>query len=145
MTGKQKNKFEALDRLSNAFVDDILNISDEDILNEIIDEGSEADKVADEMRALFERTIHEEGKALLAAARHEAIAAKQKGGDIVEMDITERRRRYDTLIAKDLSLSSKLTMAARNGVGQSDRDIQSAIEDLAELGAFDDNEKDSDT
>ncbi len=61
---------------------------------------------------------------------------------MVNIAPAEGRRRYEAVIAKDPDLSAKLTMAARKGEGQSERDIESAIEDLAELGAFDDQEDD---
>ena len=47
------------------------------------------------------------------------------------------------MIAQDARLTEKLTLAARNGEGQSERDVDSAIDDLNELGAFD--EEDDDT
>ena len=43
------------------------------------------------------------------------------------------------MIAQDRDL----TLAARKGEGQSERDIESALEDLAELGAFDEEGDDA--
>ena len=47
------------------------------------------------------------------------------------------------MIAQDPKLTKKLTLAARKDEGQSERDIDSAIEDLAELGAFDAEDNDT--
>ncbi len=142
MTGNTKKECDALDRLAKSLVDDILSIPDEDILAEVMEEIGDPEKIAEEMRALFERTVQEEGKAKLAAAKKAAAEAQQTGGAVVNIDPAERRRRYEAMIAKDPDFSAKLTMAARKGEGQSEHDIESAIEDLAELGAFDDEEED---
>ena len=42
-----------------------------------------------------------------------------------------------------ISQDRNLTLAARKGESHSERDIESAIEDLAELGAFDEEGNDS--
>ena len=51
---------------------------------------------------------------------------------MLNIDRAEARRRYERM-------TTKLTLAARKGKGegQSEHDVDSAIEDLAELGAFD--------
>ena len=140
MTRDPKRAREALDRLADALADDILNASDEDILTEAAEDYGDSAKIATEMRALFERTAQGAGKAKLAAAKEAAESARRRGSTVVNIDRVEARRRYETIVANDSELSAKLTMAARKGEGQSERDIDSAIEDLAELGALDDDE-----
>ncbi len=133
MTGDPKNEHAALDRLADALVDDILNASDEDILAEITEEYGDPARIAAEMRALFERTVLEAGKAKLALAKQAAAEARQKGATVLSIDPAEARRRYERMTAN-------LTLAARKGEGQSERDVDGAIEDLAELGAFDEED-----
>jgi hypothetical protein len=133
MPEDSKKERAALDRLADALVDDILDASDEDILAEITEDHGDPDRLAADLRALFERTALEAGKAKLAAAKQAAYAARRKGATVLNIDHAEARRRYDRI-------SSPLTLAARKGEGQSQRDIESAIEDLAELGAFDDEQ-----
>ena len=143
MTGDRKTDRAALDRLADALVDDILNASDEDILAEIAETYGDPDKLTVQMRILFEKTLHETGKSKLAAAKKAAVTARRAGPTVVRLDSAEARRRYERMVAGDPELSAKLTMAARKGEGESERDIEGAIEDLAELGAFD--EEDDDT
>ena len=143
MTGDQTKARAALDRLANALVDDILNDSDEVILAEAKEEGVDPARLADEVRQLFERTTAEAGKARLAAAKRAAADARQSDARVASLDSADARRRYDAMIDQDRRLTEKLTLAARKGEGLSERDIESAIEDLAELGAFD--EEDDDT
>ena len=141
MTGDPKMGRDALDRLADAFVEDILSASDEDILAEIAEDYGDPERLSEEMRALFERTILEQGKAKLAAAKEAATEARETGDSVVGIDQAEARRRYESIIDNDRELSSKLTLAARKGEGQSERDVESAIEDLSELGALDDEEE----
>ena len=139
MSGDQKKDRDALARLTKALVEDIFETPDAEILAEAAADGVDPDALANDARALFERTLAEQGKAKLAAAKSAAVAARQQGV-VVKLDPAEAKRRYEAKIAQDKELSDKLTMAARKGKGQSERDIESAIEDLAELGAFDEED-----
>lgn len=143
MTGNRKKERKALDRLADALVDDILNASDEEVLAEAEEDGIDPAGYADRAREVFDRVATEAGKAKLAVARREVANAGRSGGRVVRIDPADARRRYDAMIAQDPKLTEKLTLAARKGEGQSERDIDSAIEDLTELGAFD--EEDDDT
>lgn len=140
MTGDQRNERNALNRLADVLVDDILTSSDEEVLAEAEEDGIDAAGLAGNLREVFERTAMEAGRAKLTAARRAAANAERSGARVVSIDRADARRRYDAMIAQDPKLTEKLTLAARKGEGQSDRDIDSAIEDLAELGAFDEED-----
>ena len=60
---------EALDRLADFLVEDVLDASDDDILSEAREEGIDPESDAARMRALFERTVLEANKRRLHAAR----------------------------------------------------------------------------
>ena len=143
MTGDQKKERNALDRLADALVDDILNASDEEVLAEAEEDGIDPAKLAGHLREVFERAATEVGKAKLAAARRGAANVRRSGARVVRIDPADARLRYDAMIAQDPKLTEKLTLAARKDEGQSERDIDSAIEDLAELGAFDVEDNDT--
>ena len=143
MTGDRKKMRNALDRLADALVDDILNASDEEILAEAEEDGVDPARLAGRLREDFERTATEAGKAKLAAARRGAANARRSGARVVRIEPADARRRYDAMIAQDPKLTEKLTLAARKGEGQSESDINSAIEDLTELGAFDAEDDDT--
>ncbi len=136
MTGDQKMERNALDRLADALVDDILNASDEEVLAEAEEDGIDPARPTGRLSEVFERAATEAGKAKLAAARRDAANARRSGARVVRIEPADARCRYDAMIAQDPKLTEKLTVAARKGEGQSERDIDSAIEDLAELGAF---------
>lgn len=143
MTRDRKTDRAALDRLADALVEDIINTSDEDILAETAETYGDPDEIAAQLRAMFEKTLHEEGKAKLAAARKAASAAQMGRPAVIPIENAEARRRYERIVSGDSALSAKLTMAARKGEGESERDIDGAIEDLAELGAFDEQDDDN--
>ena len=140
MTGDQRRERKALNRLADALVDDVLDSSDEEVLAEAEEDGIDAAGLADHLRGVFERTVSEAGKAKLAAASRAAADAERSSARIVRIDRADARRRYDAMIAEDPKLTERLTLAARKGEGHSERDIESAIEDLAELGAFDEED-----
>jgi len=135
----QNNKSTAqedLDRLADSFVDDVLKMTDEEVLAEAQDAFGDTASLVAEMRELFEECVSESAKAKLSAAK-EALAADSKApASVAHFDRIRARREYDALLANDNETKKKLTLAARNGRGQSESDIESAVDDLAELGAF---------
>ena len=140
MTDRKKQEDGPLDRLTDALVDDILGASDAEILAEAAELGDDPTQIASDMRTRLETAILHAGKARMLAARKALVSDRQRVGTVTPSNAAEARRRYDKLVASDASLASKLTLAARKGEGQSQRDIESMIEDMAELGAFDDDE-----
>ena len=62
MTGDQKKERNALDRLADALVDDILNASDEEVLAEAEEDGIDPAKLAGHLREVFERAATEVAK-----------------------------------------------------------------------------------
>src|SRR5690606_5064108 len=105
MTGKDKKEL-ALDRLEDAFVEDILSASDEEILSELSDAVGDPEQNAVSMRALFERSVLASNKSRLAAARAGALANRRTIVDLSKartVDIQAARERLRTLAnAKDL-------------------------------------------
>ena len=143
MTGDQKKERDALNRLADALVEDILNASDEEVLAEAEEDGIDPGRLAGHLRDVFERAVADAGKQKLAAARQGAGNARRLRARVVRIDHADARRRFEAMIAEDPKLTEKLTLAARKGEGQSDRDIDSAVEDLTELGAFDEEDDDA--
>ena len=48
----------ALDNLANALVEDILALSDEEVLAEFIEDGGDPEALAARMRGIFERAVY---------------------------------------------------------------------------------------
>jgi hypothetical protein len=135
MIGKGKKERAALDRLADFLVDDILNVSDEDVLAEFRETHGDPDDNAAEMRALFENGVLISNKKRLAAAK--AGAAENRRTSIVStappIDMQAARARLRAVI--DIpGLPQKITLAARKESELSDADILGMLEDLRELG-----------
>jgi hypothetical protein len=138
MTGPQNKQRKALDRLNHALVDDILAASDEDILAEAREDGTDPEAVAAAMRALFEQTVSAGGKARLAAAKAAVAAERTRPATIIPLDPAAARRLLDRALARDPETASKLTLAARKAKGAvlSDEEVRGLLEDFQELGAL---------
>lgn len=131
MTGNNKKERAALDRLADAFVNDILTTSDEDILAEFRESHGDPARHAAEMRDLFEKSIIAANKRRLTAAKAGAAAARAPVAALA--DIADARRRLRAVLdAPDLPTG--LTLAARKENELSDSDIAGMLDDLRELG-----------
>jgi hypothetical protein len=138
MTETGNSDREALDRLGDALVEDILGASDEAILAETKQDGEDPEAVAVDMRALFEKVVAARGKARMAAAKAAVAAHRQRSAAVIPLNPAAARRLLDRAMARDPETASKLTMAARKGkAGElSDDEVRGLLEDFQELGAL---------
>lgn len=135
MTGPKNSDRAALDRLADALVEDVLNASDADIVAEAKEDGVDLAAEAAAGRAIFEKARAIKAKGRLAAAKKAVAADRQPGGaQIVKLDPIKARRLLDSVLDKNPGVAGQMTLAARKGVHRSDEDVQSMLEDLAELG-----------
>jgi hypothetical protein len=135
MTVKMEKQHNWFDRLNDALVDDILNASDEDILAEFTEEGGDPERNAEEMRALFEKSVLTTNKGRMVAAKAGAAADRKaaRQASAGAIDIADARARLRAIINHP-DVPSDLTLAARKEDELSDVDILGMLEDLAELG-----------
>lgn len=133
MTGKPQSDQDALNRLADALVEDLLEVSDQDILAEVREDNDDPAAIAASMRAMFEKTVASAGKARLAAAKSALVRDRQRPAVVITLDPAEARRRLERIIANDPETARKLTLAARKGEGLSDSDVLSMLEDFEEL------------
>lgn len=139
MTEKKNPDREGLDRLADALIDDILNASDEEILEEFRENGGDPEQLAADMLALFERSVMIANKRHLTEARAGATADRAAADSrkklAMPVNIEEMRRQLRA-VKSDPNAPEKLTLAARKESELSDADIVSLMEDLFELGAL---------
>jgi hypothetical protein len=133
MTGSDKKRRDAISRLANALVEDILTASDQELLAEFAETHGDSTKSTDATRALFEKSVLNAKKARLRAA-HACVAASRVApatAKVVSMeDARGRLRRLVASCPPDL----KLTLAARNEDELSDADVLGMLQDFEELG-----------
>jgi hypothetical protein len=133
MTGAGKKRREALARLADVLIEDVLAASDQEILAEFIETQGDPSKNAEAMRALFERSVLKTNKSRLGAAQaglavDRTISVNSKIASMA--NVRERLRRALATCPSDV----KLTLAARNENELSDADVLGMLQDLEELG-----------
>jgi hypothetical protein len=127
---------DALRRLADELVEDILAATDEELLAEVAEDQEDPEKIAADMRRLFEQAENEVGKAKMAAARAAVDADRQRFATVVKLDPAEARRRLALALESNPDMAKKLTLAARKGEKLSDNDVRAILEDLEQLGIF---------
>jgi hypothetical protein len=126
---------QALDRLTEKLVEDVLNASDTELLAEAKEEGRDVAGDAARSRAIFAKALGAQGKRKMVAARA-ALNARVVSSARPSGQLTPEQAR--ATLARALRAApdavTKLTMAARKDQGLSDADVYGVLEDLADLG-----------
>jgi hypothetical protein len=135
MTDKTNKESHALNRLADAFADDILGLSDEEVLAEFTDSHGDPAKNAADMRALFEKTVVATNKRRLEAAQAAVASVRRPSAPTPAADIAGARQKLRRLLASD-DAGHHLTLAARKEDELSDADVVGMLEDLNELGVI---------
>lgn len=127
--------------VSDALVSDMMTLSDDVLLEEVREDGQDPQTIAREMRALITAASLEHGRLRLLAARQALDRTRQarSGETVVQLPLNRKQQILSQFAANDGQLRSRLTMAARQGVGASEREMDDILRDLRELGAIDDD------
>lgn len=129
-----------LDRLAAELVADVMSLSDSELLAEIKAEGLDPQKEAERLRAVVAAAMAQGGKARLVAARMEVDHSAKLGRiDIHRLQLRDKAAVLARFANDDAKLKSRLTMAARNGEGITEQEMDSILADLRELGAIDED------
>lgn len=132
---------ERLRALLDAVEESIFTATDQEILEDIRDEGRDPQKVADAVRGLISSRIAAHRRQKLAAAREgyrqAASATPRPVRRSVPEDPAEQRALLASVIATHAGIPRAITLAFRDGKHASDEDVRSTLEDLAELGFLD--------
>ncbi len=123
--------------VANILVDDILEASDEEILDEANETYDDIDSEVKKTKNLIYSAVMKSRKSRLAIIKKELNKNKSKRLDnnILSLLVNDKRK-----LIEDLKKSNEsLTLAARNEEAMSEVDINSAIQDLIDLGVIDEN------
>ena len=131
MTTRSTTDREALTRLKDALVKDILQETAGETAAAAAEDGIDLERDAQAMREMFEATVVRVGKKKLAATRADMEASR-----VTLLRVPTRSQGASAFPADAVNDKLRLTMAARNGSGQSERDLEGVKEDLAELAAL---------
>lgn len=120
-----------LDEIEDAFLEDILGSSEEELRAEFVDAGRSPDEVVEQMRARLAAAREECAQARMGDARAR-LAAFRREGAVVPLDLARERERLAAMRA-GAPAATGMMMAARKGEGLSDRDEEGLLGDLADL------------
>ncbi|HEX3367847.1 hypothetical protein [Phenylobacterium sp.] len=126
--------------LANALVDDLMALSDDDLLREVREDEGDPERLATEMREQLQARVVRENKARLVNARSALNIARaaRAGANVISLPLTQKQQILSKFAAADGRLRERLTMAARKGEGATEREIDDILKDLVDLGAIDD-------
>lgn len=129
-----------LHRLADELIADIMSMSDAEVLAEVEAEGLNAEDEASRVRALISAATGQAAKGRLKAARA-AIdrAAGSTWEQVHQLPLRDRAAVLARFANDDVKLKSRLTMAARNGEGITENEMDDILANLRELGAIDEN------
>lgn len=125
-------------RIIGPLVDDIMSLSDDEVILEVRDEGRDPATVAASAAGEIASAIAAAGRARLAEARAhlDGVTAFRHGSGVVGKSLREKEQILQSFAANDGPLRSRLTMAARSGEGLTEEEVDSILLDLIELGAL---------
>lgn len=144
MTATKKNSAgEQLDRIEEALIEAILNSSEAELREDMKARGEDPHKCLSEIDLLIARAKADAAKRRLERAKSELQDWRAEKGNVVGFDREAVRAKFEKIRARDPEFASKMLMAARNGQGLSDSDMEGMLEDLAKLERLDgeDDEK----
>jgi hypothetical protein len=133
VTGADKKRRDALAHLANILIEDVLAASDQEMLAEFAEENGDAKQNAEEMRALFEKSVLRTNKQRMRDARAGLAARRSEVRESKVVSLENVRGRFKRALAA-CPADIKLTLAARNENELSDSDILGMLQDLEELG-----------
>ena len=141
---KNKQPSASRARLADAMIEDMLAMSDEEMLAEFKEAGGDPVKNASDMRAAFEHRMLVANKRRMQAAKAGLEAAPPLPRRSAPLPSTTARQRLHQALASCPS-NIKMTLAARKENELSDADVISMLEDLEELGLIQDGTKNGET
>lgn len=128
-----------LHNLADELAADLMGLSDAELLAEVEAEGLDPAAEAARVRATIAAALVQSGKARLAEAKVAVGQARvTTSTNIRPLRVQNRQAVLVGFANDDTKLKSRLTMAARNGEGITDGEMDSVLDDLRELGAIDD-------
>jgi hypothetical protein len=133
MTGNNNRERQPLSRLVEALVEDILAASDEEILAEEAEAGTDPAKTAAAMQALFEKSVLLSNKDKMRRAKAGAEAARHVLV-VPTATVVANPREHLRRVLASRPAGVPITLAARNESELSDEDVLGMLQDLEELG-----------
>ena len=122
-----------LGRLEDALVDSILNAEESNLREEVVAAGEDPDDIVRRIDTLFASAERSCARERLHVAQEELRSFRAAGKLLTAGERALARARFEDARSRDDGLSRKLLLAARKGQQATERDVESLVDDLAEL------------
>lgn len=132
-TAKKADETDEFERFEDALVNSILATSGTNLREELRAGGEDPDDVARSVDALLASAKRGCAAQRLRDAQENVRSFRAGGRGLTPAERAVAQARLDAARAGDRTLSSKTLLAARNGQGTTERDLESLVDDLAEL------------
>jgi len=127
---QERKSMSKLDRLAEALIEETLTMSDEDILTDAAEGAEEIERA---MRGEIRSAIAAHRRQKLLAAKEE-VSAKKLTPKTKSRPAADVRAAINKAMARQANDDASFTLAARDGRGVPDADLEGLAEDLSELG-----------
>jgi hypothetical protein len=121
-------------RMDDFVMEGLFTLSDEELLQEALEDGVDIAAIGDAGRKSFERAQIIVGKNRLALVRQEMEMDAKK--PVLKPLRGASQADLDGILSRNREAASKLTMAARNESGDIQEDSEGILGDFIELGAI---------
>jgi hypothetical protein len=141
MADRNRNYDEELARIMSGLAESTLGMSDEEMAEELREEGDAPERVADEVRGVLRRAVKAHRQRDLLAAQkayEERLRRLGRKKYILPESAAGRRDLLMGLLAGNSNVRSLLTAQNRNFTDLPDAEVTSYLEQLHELGALED-------
>lgn len=133
MTTSKRPSSGQLQRIEDALVESLLQLSDQELRKELTDDGIDPEACIAEVDAAMAAVKEDVAREKLSNARIELSEWRNRRTNVDAAAKAAARRMLDQIRADDPALDKKITLAARKGEGLSERDLEGLIDDLAAL------------
>jgi hypothetical protein len=140
MTNKKLTSLEQIARLADSLVTDIIELSDEDVLDDANEQFDNPTAEVDRLKSVINNALLQSAKTKLTNAKNSVNAYKREAvkSNVIYLSTAEKHIIIQNYTTRDSELQQKLTLAARKGEGiQTENDIEGMFEDMVELGLID--------
>jgi hypothetical protein len=130
---KKRTAHSELDAIEDAVIQSILDADGQSLREEFTSLSRNPDHLISEIGSTVECAKSLCAKQRLAKAKTELASFRSKNKELTSTEREAARGRLERARSGDKEFASKLMMAARKGEGLSDSDLDSLVDDFAEL------------
>lgn len=128
------NTFRDIENLTETLVQDLLQATDDQILEEAAQDGTDINAAVALVRSSFEKARFEVSKSILKCKNRNTADYRTQSSRV---DMAMARKKVIDAILANPDFNSGFTLAARSGKGIPDDDVIGLYEDMVDLGLID--------